>query len=142
MELCPSPHERETKVTAAGHCRLSFEEIRERVRRLEQTAERKFAEGGIPGMAESKGVNGDLIRADASAGMTQTAIAAKHGLARSTVHHHLRAKPADPPAANGNGARQSPAEDEIAALKAMADAEWSRLPITERLRLLLSRGSA
>jgi hypothetical protein len=38
--------------------------------------------------------------------------------------------------------REALAEADIATLAALADAQWASLPIIERLRLLLSRGSA
>jgi hypothetical protein len=42
----------------------------------------------------------------------------------------------------GNAARKAPLEDQIAALEALAASEWARLGLLDRLRLLISRGSA
>jgi hypothetical protein len=119
------------------------------VLRLEQATLRKFSQGEeVMGM--HRRVDADGIIADRAAGMSIAAIAMKHNCARSTVSGYVNQKDSTP-AAGANGAANGPAERtgkslaasaELATLKALADAEWERLPVVERLRLLLSRGSA
>jgi hypothetical protein len=90
--------------------------------------------------------------------MSIAAIAMKHNCARSTVSGYVNQKDsAQAEGANGdagavslksderragNGAREAPLEDQVRALEQLAEVEWQRLPVVERLRLLLSRGSA
>jgi hypothetical protein len=126
----------------------TLREARAFVRPLEQATLWKFTQGGTD-MATSKGVDGEAIRRDREAGMLQAELAAKYGVSQSTVSHHLNPKRAKLSTGNanggsrtGNGARKAPVEDQVAALKRLADVEWQRLPVVERVRLLLSRGSA
>ena len=116
-------------------------------------------------MGMHRRVDADGIIADRAAGMSIAAIAMKHNCARSTVSGYVNQKDSTPAAgangearAAGNGLGKAPAAKEnqganstlkrgsesaeLASLKALADAEWERLPVVERLRLLLSRGSA
>jgi hypothetical protein len=78
---------------------MKLGEARELVRRLEERAERKIAEGG-PDMAPRKNVDSDAIRADAEAGMSQAEIAVKYGVSQSTESHHVHALDAEPTAAD------------------------------------------
>jgi hypothetical protein len=137
-------------------------EARTLVERLEQATLRKFTRGGTD-MTLVKNVDGDAIRQDRAAGMSQAEIAAKYSVSQSTVSHHVHAKDADNGGAvrdrtgrfhaataeatnsevrAGNGARRAPLEDQVAALERLTEIEWLRLPVVERVRLLLSRGSA
>jgi hypothetical protein len=80
------------------HSTSSLGEARALVRRLEETAERKFAhfaEGGD--MAESKRIDDTALLADAEGGLTQRQIAGKHGLLQGAVSRRLRAARAEPP---------------------------------------------
>ena len=61
------------------------------VMRLEQRVEQKLREEETD-MGITRKVDAELIRADRAAGLSQTAIAAKHNCARSTVSHYLHAK--------------------------------------------------
>ena len=97
-------------------------------------------------MGATRKVDAELIRADARAGLSQTAIAAKHGCARSTVSYYLNQKDSSPAeGANGQAERTGKslaASAELASLEALADAQWASLPVVERVRLLLARGFA
>jgi hypothetical protein len=139
MDLWPAPHERHSKL---------LREARAFVRRLEEVAERKLAKGEEV-MGATRKVNPELILADAGAGLSVAAIAQKHHCARSTVSYYLHPKERGSPAEGGNGearpgngARKAPLEDQVAALERLTEIEWQRLPVVERVRLLLSRGSA
>ena len=123
-------------------------EARAFVRRLEEVAERKLAKGEEV-MGATRKVNAELILADAHAGLSVAAISEKHHCARSTVSYYLHQKERGSTAEGGNGearpgngARKAPLEDQVAALERLTEVEWQRLPVVERVRLLLSRGSA
>ena len=102
-------------------------------------------------MGATRKVDAELICADTRAGLSVAAIAQKHHCARSTVSYYLHPKERGSPAEGGNGearpgngARKAPLEDQVAALERLTEIEWQRLPVVERVRLLLllSRGSA
>ena len=116
-------------------------------------------------MGMHRRVDAEAIIADRAAGMSIAAIAMKHNCARSTVSGYVNQKDsAQAEGANGktpaNGARgteatdngqharvadaarEAPFENQIAALEALAASEWARLGLFDRLRLLISRGSA
>ena len=91
MEGANHPHWGEGSPVEPGrHCE-SLREARALVMRLEQRVEQKLREEETD-MGITRKVDAELIRADRAAGLSQTAIAAKHNCARSTVSHYLHAK--------------------------------------------------
>ena len=144
MDAWPEARERELKSPPGRHCE-SLREARALVARLEQTAEQKLREEETD-MGMTRKVNVELIRADAAAGLSQTAIAAKHNCARSTVSHYLHAK--DRSTAEGTNGETRPsggnglelAADEVRKLAALAEARWQSLPFSEKLQLLIAWG--
>ena len=96
-------------------------------------------------MGMHRRVDADGIIADRAAGMSIAAIAMKHNCARSTVSGYVNQKDSTP-AAGANGQTERPGKSpavsaELASLEALADAQWASLPVVERVRLLLVRGS-
>jgi hypothetical protein len=113
-------------------------------------------------MALAKNVDGDAIRQDRAAGMSQAEIAAKYNVSQSTVSHHVHAKDvangrvhrrdhagkfsaSTAGGANGrarasNGAGMALDADEVRKLSALANARWESMPIAKRLCLLLAWG--
>ena len=96
-------------------------------------------------MGIERRVDAEAIIADRAAGMSIAAIAMKHNCARSTVSGYVNQKDSTPAeGANGQAERTGkspPASAELASLEALADAQWASLPVVERVRLLLARGS-
>jgi hypothetical protein len=169
MDTWPTPPEREPSGALGappeikgppGRHTETLREVRAYCRRLEERAELKITQGETE-MGKSK-VDGDLLRADAAAGMGRTALAEKYQVALSTVGYHL-----NPPKREANGrvssrdargkfrstaegtngeARPSGgnglelAADEVRKLAALAEARWQSLPFSEKLQLLIAWG--
>ncbi len=102
-------------------------------------------------MPKAKNIDAETLRADLAEGLSKEQMAIKHHCAPSTVERYmglagLKAKPRKAHRANGalvNGhAGKALARTEAEQMSALLDSAWGRLPLTERLRVLLSIGSA
>jgi hypothetical protein len=143
-------------ISPRGRHLEALREAREGALRLERITEFKLKRGGA--MAGVRRVDAEAIREDRASGLSLDKIAEKHHCARSTVAYWLEEKDDRPPEVrlkaeessgpsgsktpSKNGAGRKPERDELASLEQLADREWGRLPVVERLRLLLSRGAA
>jgi transposase len=109
-------------------------------------------EGGNGEMDAAKvGIDADKIRELHGEGKSNREVARTLAVSTSTVFRYLKNGKANGcggtestgnsrHAQARNGGRKAPAEAQLAALEVLADAEWQRLPVVERVRLLLARG--
>jgi hypothetical protein len=111
---------------------LNLATVCQQVRRLEELADRKLNSTPEDPPMRAKITDTALFLADRLAGLTLTELAQKYGVSPSTAAYWCRKlNGATPPQTNGQPSLKS---DE---LEQLLLERWSRLPLLERVRILL-----
>jgi hypothetical protein len=91
-------------------------------------------------MDETESIDPEKIRSELAAGRTMTTIAEELGVVRSTVARHLQK--GENGSTNGNGHAPQVESLAITEIERILESCWTRLPLADRLAILLERRTA
>jgi hypothetical protein len=82
------------------------------------------------------------VQSEIADGKSLTEVAAKYGIARSTLTRRLKGKNGSAATTSGNGHASHVEALAITEVEKILECYWTRLPVVERLRILLERRAA